>query len=100
MIKLVLEPVPCRYEETIYFYWEYELDSPYQLCFMPFGTLNKFLEELVKREAEIPESIHIIFDSGRIKVWLPVTFYSERLFSRLEEILKEEIRTILEDIMF
>ena len=50
MIKLILEPVPYRYEETVYFYWEYELNSPYQLCFIPFRSLNKFLEEMVRRK--------------------------------------------------
>ncbi|MBP9014876.1 MAG: hypothetical protein KBH15_00030 [Candidatus Atribacteria bacterium] len=100
MIKLVLEPVPYRYEGTVYFYWEYELNNPYQLCFIPFGSLNKFLEEMVKRETEIPESINIILEDGRIKIWLPVTFYSEQLFDKVEEILKEKIRVLLEDIMF
>jgi len=100
MIKLILEPVPYRYEETVYFYWEYELNSPYQLCFIPFRSLNKFLEAMVRRETEIPESIHIILEDGRIKIWLPVAFYSEQLFNKVENILREKIRSLLEDVMF
>lgn len=100
MIRLKLEPVPYRYEETIYLYWEYELDSPYELCFMPFNILNSFLRESVKREAEIAESINIVFEDGRIKVWLPVSTYSEWLFRKVEDVLRERIKILLEEVMF
>jgi hypothetical protein len=55
---------------------------------------------MVRRETEIPESIHIILEDGRIKIWLPVAFYSEQLFNKVENILREKIRSLLEDVMF
>ncbi len=100
MIRLKLEPVPYRYEETVYIYWEYELDSPYELYFMPFNALNSFLRESVTREADLEEGINVVFEDGRIKVWLPVATYSEWLFRRVEDILRERIRILLEEVMF
>ena len=39
MIKLKLEPVPYRYHETVFVYWEYELEDLLTLCF-PFSILK------------------------------------------------------------
>ena len=43
MIKLKLEPVPYRYHETVFVYWEYELEDLLTLCFFPFPSLSTYL---------------------------------------------------------
>ncbi len=56
---------------------------------------------MVRGGTEIPESIHIILEDGRIKIWLPsCSSYSEQLFNKVENILREKIRSLLEDVMF
>lgn len=100
MLRLIFEPVPYRHEETVYIYWEYELERPYQLCLVPLGALNAFLSDAVTREGEFPEDIRITFEDGRIRVWAPFASYSEYLFERLGQFLRERVRAILEEIMF
>lgn len=100
MIRLIFEPVPCRHEETVYIYWEYELERPYELYVVPLRALNVFLEEAITQEQELPENIRISFEDGRIRVWTPFSAYSEYLFERLERLLQERVRAILEEIMF
>ncbi|MEN3183768.1 MAG: hypothetical protein ABDK93_02085 [Atribacterota bacterium] len=100
MLRLIFEPVPYRHEETVYIYWEYELERPYQLCLVPFRALNMFLEEAVAREGEFPENIRISFEDGRIRVWTPFASYSEYLFERLSQFLRERVRALLEEIIF
>lgn len=100
MIRLIFEPAPYRHEESVYIYWEYELERPYQLCLVPLRALNIFLEEAIAQEREFPENIRISFEDGRIRIWMPFAVYSQYLFERLERVLRERVRTILEEIMF
>ncbi len=100
MLRLIFEPVPYRHEERIYVYWEYELERPYQLCLVPLHALNAFLEEMVAREEEFPEDIRISFEDGRIRVWTPFASYSEYLFERLSQLLRERVRVLLEEVIF
>ncbi len=101
MLRLKLEPVPHRHGEVVFVYWEYELDSPYQLCFIPFGALNSFLLEAVENEVEeLPREIGLIFEDGRIKIWLPDHFFSDDLFRRIERVLLERLRILFEEAMF
>jgi hypothetical protein len=100
VIRLVLAPAPYRHEEVTYVYWEYELERPYELYLIPLRALNVFLEEALAQEKEFPENIRISFEDGRIRVWTPFTVYSEYLFERLERLLRDRVRAILEEIMF
>jgi len=100
MIKLKLEPVPYRYHETVFIYWEYELEDLLSLCFFPFPTLNSFLAESVGKETGSAPEINLLCEDGRIKIWLPVSRFSDDLFNKIDEILKENIRILLEEVMF
>ncbi|MDK2897470.1 MAG: hypothetical protein PWP04_1590 [Candidatus Atribacteria bacterium] len=100
MIKLKLEPVPYRYQGKVYFYWEYELENPFQLCFVPVPSFNSWLKEIIASSLERLEDLNLLLEDGRIKVWLPVTVYSEGLCSQIEEVLERRMRALLENAMF
>jgi hypothetical protein len=100
MIKLKFDPVPYRYHETVYIYWEYELEDLLALCFLPFPTLNSFLVESVSKEAGSPADVNLLCEDGRIKIWLPVARFSDELFQKIDEILKERIRILIEEVIF
>ncbi|QPM68908.1 hypothetical protein [Atribacter laminatus] len=100
MIKLKLEPVPYRYRETVFIYWEYELEDLFSLCFFPFPSLSTYLTESVGKETGSLTEINLVCEDRRIKIWLPVNRFSDDLFKRIDEILKENIRILIEEVMF
>ncbi|NLJ48024.1 MAG: hypothetical protein GX428_00315 [Candidatus Atribacteria bacterium] len=100
MIKLKLEPVPYRYHEKVFVYWEYELEDLLSLCFFPFSSLSTFLTESVGKETGSSTEIHLVCEDKRIKIWLPVNRFSDDLFKKIDEILKENIRILIEEVMF
>ncbi|HHT10597.1 MAG TPA: hypothetical protein PLK24_04245 [Atribacter sp.] len=100
MIKLKLEPVPYRYHETVFVYWEYELEDLLTLCFFPFPSLSTYLIESVGKGTGSSAEINLVCEDKRIKIWLPVNRFSDDLFKRIDEILKENIRILIEEVMF
>jgi len=100
MIKLKLEPVPYRYHETVFIYWEYELEDLLTLCFFPFPTLSTYLSESIGKETGASKEINVVCEDRRIKIWLPVNHFSDDLFKKIDEVLKENIRILLEEVMF
>ncbi|MCX6090390.1 MAG: hypothetical protein WCP87_05390 [Atribacterota bacterium] len=99
MIKLMLEPVPYRSQETVYVYWEYHLENSSRLSFIPSPSLHTFLIQSIRRDLDAPSDMELICEEGRIKIWLPVVQYSEDLFQKIDAALRERLRILLEEIL-
>lgn len=101
VIRICFDPVPYHCAEGEVIYWEYEIEEYYQTCMISVQQFAAFLEGILQEavDSEAVENIHLVFEEGRIKVWLPFSRFSDDLFRQVGHILRDRLSASFEEIL-
>ncbi|HSV32390.1 MAG TPA: hypothetical protein VLH40_10305 [Atribacteraceae bacterium] len=101
MIRISLNPVPYRCSDGDVIYWEYEIEEYFRSCMISLQEFAGFLERVLREAvtSETLEGLHLSFEEGRIKIWLPFSRFSDDLFHQIELLLRERLRTSFEELL-